>query len=425
MVEQKPPKIEDAPGLVWRPRQGEWAAYWQARSDLVLRGWKPSVVPLWRGNEPSEFEAAYIKQQCAQLQADMLMFGRGSTPEPITFDGTLKGLCHRYQIDEFSNYPKLQFATRRHYRILMNVLTVEAGGKMLAEFRGPVLMKLHEGWQQSRGMTMAKQLLRMMRTLFSFGFTILEDKDCERLCNVMSKMRFKMPPRRSVWLVAEQVEAIRAHAHTTKYKSIALAQAIQFDGLFRQKDTIGEWLPMSEPGMSDVVFGKSKWLKGIRWEEVDEKLVLRHITSKRGKPIELPLRLCPMVMEELIKITGPDLVVEDEATKAVTINRHLLPAKGPIIVMDTTGRPWSSLEYRNRWREMATAVGVPKSVYNMDSRAGGITEGSDAGVPLEHLRQAAGHSESQTTAGYSRGQATKTAESLKLRVVHRENAKKT
>jgi hypothetical protein len=414
MIDQKPPKIENAPGLCWRPRDGTWYAYWLCRSDLVKRGWKPAVVPMWRGGELNAFEIARIQTECQQLQADMLMWSRGGAPEGGVFDGTLKGLCNRYQRDEYSNFPKLQYMTRRQYKYLMDTLVAEHGGKMIAEFRGPVLMKMFEEWQNNRGLPMAKQTLRMLRTLFSFGFTILEDKECERLCNVMGKMKFKTAPRRSATLSAEQATVIRAHAHTTKYKSIALAQAIQFECLLRQKDVIGEWLPMSEPGMSLTSYHNKKWMKGIRWEEIDDALVLRHVTSKRQKPLEVPLRLCPMVMEELAKIAGTD-----------SVERHMLPKDGPVIRMDSTGRPWHAMEYRIRWREIARAVGVPDHVFNMDSRAGGITEASDAGAPLEHIRHAATHSDIATTQGYSRGAANKTAEVLKLRAAHRGNGLKT
>jgi hypothetical protein len=416
MIDGKPPKIENAPGLVWRPRQGDWCAYWIARSDLFQRGWKPGVVPMWKGGPLNEFEIKRIQTECQQLQADMLIWGRGGVPadQSMVFDGTLHGLVDRYERDEFSNFPKLQFATRRSYKILMTVLVKERGSEMLTAIRGPILMKWHEGWTQNRGPSMAKQLLRMLRVLLSFGFTILEDKECERLCNVMGKMRFKSPPRRTAWLVAEQATALRAHAHTTKYKSMALAQAIQFDCLLRQKDVIGEWVPVNEPGMSAVVSGGRKWMKGIRWEEIDDSLVLRHVTSKRGKPLEVPLRLCPMVMEELALIAGTEAV-----------ERHMLPKAGPVIKMDTTGEPWRTFEYRTRWRKLAEAVGIPKHVFNMDSRAGGITEASDAGAPLEHIRHAATHSDIQTTQGYSRGAADKTANVLEMRALHRKNAKRT
>jgi hypothetical protein len=142
MIDGKPPKIENAPGLVWRPRQGDWCAYWIARSDLFQRGWKPGVVPMWKGGPLNEFEIKRIQTECQQLQADMLIWGRGGVPadQSMVFDGTLHGLVDRYERDEFSNFPKLQFATRRSYKILMTVLVKERGSEMLTAIRGPILM---------------------------------------------------------------------------------------------------------------------------------------------------------------------------------------------------------------------------------------------------------------------------------------------
>ena len=36
-----------------------------------------------------------------------------------------------------------------------------------------------------------------LRTLFGFGFTMLEDPECERLCGVMHLMRFPMAKPRT------------------------------------------------------------------------------------------------------------------------------------------------------------------------------------------------------------------------------------
>jgi hypothetical protein len=45
------------------------------------------------------------------------------------------------------------------------------------------------------------------------------------------------------------------------------------------------------------------------------------------------------------------------------------------------------------WRKVADAAGLPKTVCNKDSRAGGVTEGRKAGASLEDLRHHAGHSQ--------------------------------
>jgi hypothetical protein len=94
-----------------------------------------------------------------------------------------------------------------------------------------------------------------------------------------------------------------------------------------------------------------------------------------------------MVLEELQILVGAEpLVHVDETTKKVTVNRALLPASGPIIINDVTGLPWSPNEYRRKWRLVATAAGVPKNVWNMDSRSGAISEAIQAGAPIEFVQ---------------------------------------
>jgi hypothetical protein len=80
MDERQPPKMaHEAPGLVWRERKKktEWAATWQARTDLVAKGYSPKSVTLWSGAEPTLIEAAHIATQCQQFQTEMLMWSRG------------------------------------------------------------------------------------------------------------------------------------------------------------------------------------------------------------------------------------------------------------------------------------------------------------------------------------------------------------
>ena len=55
----------------------------------------------------------------------------------------------------------------------------------------------------------------------------------------------------------------------------------------------------------------------------------------------------------------------------------------------------------------------------MDSRAGAITEATDAAADLESVRHAATHSDIQQTQRYSRGDADKAAKVLRIRAEHR------
>jgi integrase len=179
-------------------------------------------------------------------------------------------------------------------------------------------------------------------------------------------------------------------------------------------DVIGEWVPVKEPGVSDVIQTKKfkgqkktkKWITGLRWEKIDENLILRHVTSKRNKKIEIDLKLAPMVMEEFQIMFG-------------STDRAAMPASGPVILCEINAWPYYNTEFRRKWRKVATEAGVPKHVKNMDTRSGAITEAAAAGADMEKVRKAATHSNVAQTQNYSRDDAKATAEVMALRVARR------
>jgi hypothetical protein len=78
-----------------------------------------------------------------------------------------------------------------------------------------------------------------------------------------------------------------------------------------------------------------------------------------------------------------------------------LVAFGPISderVFEPTGLPYRPHTFRQAWRHDADVAGIPKAVWNRDLRAGGNTEGQDAGAALEDRRKVTGHSTDRTTA---------------------------
>jgi hypothetical protein len=158
-----------------------------------------------------------------------------------------------------------------------------------------------------------------------------------------------------VYVSAEQAAAICAEAHRQGKHSIALAQAFQFDCKLRQKDVIGEWVPLAEPGSSDVMrdikpSGKEKWLAGLRWSQINDNLILTHNANLNGKEIVIDLKRAPMVLDEL--------------------RRHYDPrprSATPMIVCETTGVPWVTNEFRRFWRKIALACGIPDDVNNADT----------------------------------------------------------
>lgn len=397
---REPPKIEgDAPGLVWKPRKHGWSAQWQARTDLIRKGYSPKSIRLWFGTEPSKVESAWISSRCLIMQRDMLAWSNNGKRAVGKFNGTFKSLAECYQTDEDSSYQSKRYRTRLFYDRLCKRIVADCGDMLIADFTGRDAIALHKRWTAGGKIAMGHSLVAMLRLLLTFGKTILNDPACRLARDIAHDMKFTMPMARRATLTADQACAIRAEANRRGLHSIALAQAFQFDCMFRQKDVIGEYVPLSEPEISAVIHGNSKWLRGITASEVSPDLILTHVTSKKQKELVVDLRRAPMVMEEI--------AIEP------------LRTEGPLIVSELHGRPWVADDYRMHWRACADAVGVPRAVKNMDSRAGAITEATEAGVDLEFIRHAAAHSEIKMTQRYARGAEGKIANVMDARAAHR------
>jgi hypothetical protein len=415
------PTFENAPGLIVRKYgKDQWEARWQARTDLIERGFTPKSVSVWIGTQPTAAEQAAVSERCQGLQSEMRVWGRGGTPVG-GFDGTISGLVSSYLSDEDSPFHKQRHITKKNTRYVLRAIeetkiTDDAGvGRLLGdvhlgELNGRMVLRLHKQWT-ARGTTMAHGLVVRLRAILNFGTAILEDPECQRLSGALGKMKFSQGGKRHNIITADQAIALRRMAHACHYHSIALAQAFQFELMLRQKDVIGEWVPISEPVMSDLVLTErgTKWARGLRWNELavdGDTIILRHVTSKKNKELVVDLKGAPMVIEELSALKQP------------------LPKSGPIIVSEETALPYDDATYRRTWRKLARLAKIPDDVFNMDSRAGGISEATNAGADLEHVRHAATHSDIATTQGYSRDSVEKVKEVQRLRVASR-NKKRT
>lgn len=424
------PKIDGAVGLGWRPRAKGPVAYWLADTRLVKRGYPTETVRLWPPADlphpgiPNASEQEFIVEECTRLQSEMLQWkaraNGGSDPALVAdaFDGTVTGLSRTYQTDLDSNFHTLRYRSRKHYLALLGQIEATVGKRLLVNLTGRDFLRWFATWSKnddgSKHIPRAHARITMVRIIIGFGTTILEDKECTRLAAVLSQMQFQNGRARRVAISAEQACAIRKRAHEVGRPDIALAQAVQFELLLRPKDVVGEWIPVSEPGLSAVTYRGKKWLHGIDWREVSPDLVLTHRLSKSirgrdgitdpeaGKIRRWRLTLYPMIMEELA---------------AIPLDQRI----GPMIKCITTGRPFfAESEYRSTWRQIANDVGVPKNFQNRDSRAGGITETLDVtGGDLDAARQAAGHSNVETTQIYSREADARTEKVAVLRAAKR------
>jgi hypothetical protein len=267
-------------------------------------------------------------------------------------DGSLADLIGLYRTDPRSPYHDLGYNTRTNYNNYCRRIERDHGSLIVRQIRDETLITWHEDWSSS-GPQAVYSIMVMLRTVFVFGGNIIGDRHCQRLATAVYAMRVRAPKTKRGHITREQVIAVREAAHQRGVHSIALAQALQFECELTQKQVIGEWVPRSEPGLSDVFRGQQKWMPGICWSDIDQDHVLTV-----GELGAVDLKQAPMVMEELSRIGYP------------------LPQSGPIIVHEGTGRPYVSNFYRRVWRAAANAAGIPKSVKNMDSaqRAGTAPE---------------------------------------------------
>lgn len=419
---RKPPIIQDAAGLRWRPRANGWVGYWVARADIVARGYPVETSRVyapkpWR--EPDADDIKFIRSECSRLQSEMLGWARGGDVSNLVFTGTVASLIDCYERDPDSPFHKLRFASKKTYRAFMRLLEQTVGERVLSEVRGRDLRRWYENYSTPSDADGPKRIPRahaamtMFRMMLSFGVSILEDEDCARLKAIMSEMQFAQGRSRVEEITAEQSAAVIAKAHEIGRPSVALAQALQFELVLRQKDVVGEWVPLDEPGLSDMTRHGRKWLYGIDWREISEDLTLTHRLSKSlkgrdaiadrhaGKTKIWDLKLYPMVMAELARIPKEQRV-------------------GPLIINERTALPYVARQFEKAWRKAATLAGVPANVQNRDSRAGGITEGIEASDgDMEAARNAAGHRNVSTTRIYNRGEHRQTAKVAQLRAAKR------
>ncbi len=416
------PDCLDTPGLNWRPRADRWIAVWIARADLVKRGFAPKTATLWKGLRPTADEWKTISSACIRLQNEMLEWSQARSIEldPLRlFDDTIDSLIAIYLNDPDSPFQGRRYRVKLSYESRLRTISATVGKVRISSLTFRDFKRWYESYRkplkEGGGVRVgrAHMLMTQLRVLFSYG-DLAKLPGCKEVRETLAKMEFTAPKKRETFVTAEQAIAIRLEAHRQGLPSIALAQAIMYELMVRQKDVIGEYVPMDEPGVSAVLHHRRKWLYGITYEEISQDLILTHRLSKSlrgrdaindpaaGKIESFDLKAYPMVMDEL---------------------QHIQRGSGPLVVRESTDRPWDSKSFNRAWRKIANTVGIPKNVQNRDSRAGGITESLDAGAEPDMVRRHAGHSQIGTTMIYSRNSLQAKAEVVELRLKKRSKAK--
>jgi hypothetical protein len=435
----KVPADLSAPGLIYRLRRRGWVLSWSPRSDLMERGYQGKAVKLWpsdrvspRQSEPTRTEWEVISAWCVRYHAEQLLWARGGVDDDpkSQFDGTVGSLIEIFQKHRKSPFNKVRYYSQLTYAHQLRALKA-AIGKVRVRY---ISFDDISNWQEEfaddddggkQVKSRSANLIVMLKRIVIFGALVLSrEAGCHDVCDIFAKMAEahlmeSRRGRRKEYMTAAQCRLLRAKAQELGFPSIALQQAFAFELGLRQKDTIGEWIPVKWPGLSDVICGGKKWVIGLRWEEIGVDLVLRHRLSKSvhgaqtimdseaGTWKAWDLTDYPMIMEELARLC------------AGVVDRAKLPAHGPVIVSETTSRPWGTRQFQYDWRDCARAAGLPDNIQNRDSRPGAATEADLAGADKDKVRRGLGHAKSQTTEIYLREDLEVNRELARLRTEKR------
>ena len=355
---------------------------WRATKAAIADGYPVKSVNLSiYADRPDQ-----LRQRCDRLQAEMLSWVSGRRGNSVAFDGTFKRLIQFYQTEPESNYHKLKPSTLKPYDVYARLITAEIGERRINACDGRDALRWFAAWSEPEKaggkptIPKARMAMAVLTSALSFGIQC-RLPGCAEFMTILKEIPFPSHRPRTEAPTWEEVVKLRAGARNHGHASAALAYAIQFDGIARQWDVIGQWVPLSDPRPSALIDAGEKWL-GPTWERnIDENLVFRFKPTKTEftteKEVVLDLRVCPMVMEELPAVTD---------------------RKGPLIVNPNTGLPYRQTAYQKVWHAAAKHAGVPKTVWNRDLRAGGITEGRAAAVGKDDLAKIAGHNSGRMVA---------------------------
>ncbi|RYX87009.1 MAG: hypothetical protein EON84_21190, partial [Bradyrhizobiaceae bacterium] len=360
-----------------------------------------------------------IKSECQRLQEDMLAFGKLKAGDvAAVFDGTIDGLIGAYLSDQDSGFQNLRYKSRETYKKHLKGVSRTVGKRALSEIKGRDFKRWYENWSANgQHVPRANYRMTMVRLIVSFGVAILEDPHCIRLNTILAEHSFEGNKKRTATLTPEQIDDIRRHARAKDRPGLALGEALKFSLMFRPKDAYGEWIPVSEPGLSAIIRKGMKWVCGVDWSEVDSAMLLTHRISKSirgkramadqeaGKTKRFQLTLYPMIMEELAKMA---------AVSIQEVRRDLFPASGPMVLNRDTGLPYIETTLRLHWREVADLAGVSKKVQGRDARASRATQAERLGISEDEIRKGLGHARPETTRIYTRGEDEVTANIAKI-----------
>jgi hypothetical protein len=396
--------------------------YWEANAEARNRGYLPRTVRLHFNLVDAPAREA-LELRCKTLTNEMLAWlGDPTDSSKPIYDGTVGALITCYQTDKKSPYRGLAQNTQRGYDDWCRTLDRAIGRRRVDRMTGQdvrdCFLALLEPSSPAGAprVRLAQACVRtMLSILLNYGAE-LGLGGCLELAQVLERMTLRVPRDiRTAWkakrpnkvaMTYDQAAAIVTEGlsrGTRRHASVALGVAAQFEFTMRQIDVIGEWErinPVREVPPDAIVSHGQVWRPGLRFEDV-ARGTLNLTTSKNDTNAVFDVTAYPLFMCAL---------------EAVSIEqRH-----GPIVV-DEDGLPVRRRYYQDLYRDVANAAGVPRTVWNMFARHGGVTEAHESGADLVDIGKHAQHADLNTTNRHYIVPSVETSRRVaRARVAHRQ-----
>ncbi|GAB6843937.1 hypothetical protein HNR00_002311 [Methylorubrum rhodinum] len=371
--------------------------YWVADEKLVAKWFIPKTVRLF-GDWPSQG----IASRCAILQAEMLEWAAGREPGRNSFAlGTIGWICRAFETDADSPIHERRRDTRVFAGNYIRHLVEAAGDERMADIIGRDVRRWHRTWANEIGERAAYAYVRTLRRVVNCGCE-LRDRDAIELAAVLSKTTFPQPRARKLRPSHAMIVALRTAPHEAGRPSIALAVTLQFELGLRQKDVIGEWdrpdAQARERIGGAITDGAWVWDWGLVWNHIDGTVLRKPTSKSNGHEIA-----------EHDLSHYPELIAE-------------LPPRGvgPLVIDERSGLPWRRSHFSRTFRGIVRACGWPDGIWNMDSRAGAVTEGFEASATPADVMRAATHTQLSTTMLYNRGSVVQSGRVAEIRAARRK-----
>ncbi len=388
------------PGLKrMKRRNGREDLYWVADEDLAKAGYTPKTVRIFH-QWPDDIEK--ISLICIKQTAEMIAWTQGATSAKTPFAmGSLGFLAHQFETDEDSPFHELRESTQAFYRHSLKNVTGYAGERQLAAVTGRDIRKWHKTWIEKHGLRGAYACIQSIRRIIHYGCET-GDAACIKIAAMVERMEFKAPGRRTNRPTFEMIQAFGPKALEEKRPSQELALLLQFELSLRQKDVIGEWVKAGDGSRQGIMDGQWRWQWGLLWSHIDDDWLLKKPTSKsNGSRIaEHDLKSYPALLALL---------------QAVPREKRV----GPVIIDEKAGKPYRAAHFSRTFRKIARKAGWPDDVWNMDSRAGAVSEAFEAGAAAADVMTTATHTQMSTTMIYNRGKVVQSARVAELRQAKR------